>query len=152
MRTFLTVLLMAMAPALSAAPTRDARESLTQLETRTAHLAQSVAELETLLVKVNSVQTQLGELQAALRDHRVLLEQSPAVASRTPRWLRDALIFLLGTAASLLLLFGYQLLRGYDEGELPAEAYTPGMMSTAPPSVQEPAGSTDPSPRSEGTS
>ena len=64
------------------------------------------------------------------------------------RWLRnnELMHVFLGASVALILLWGFRLLRGYDEGELPLEAYTPGMTTEAPPVEEEPKPRSKPAP------
>lgn len=126
-------------PIVDAAEARDLNESVEALQRQAQGLAMVAAELQTLTARINTLSEQVQDFQAGLERHRALIahaREEPGEAGG-PRWLRDILIFILGIAGSLILIFAFQLLRGYDEGDLPAEAYTPGMTASVPPEGDE---------------
>ncbi len=122
----------------SAEPLRDQRESLAALENQAARLAQTSSELQTVTAKINILAEQIDLLQATLTQHRQFLEEIEGVRRRGSGWLTDVWIFLLGIAFAMILYYGVRLFRGYDEGELPAEAHTPGMTTDAPLTDESP--------------
>lgn len=126
-------------PILDAAEARDLNESVEALQRQAQGLAMVASELQTLTVRITTLSEQVQDIQAGLEHHRALIvhaHEEPGEASG-PRWLRDILIFILGIAGALILIFALQLLRGYDESDLPAEAYTPGMTASVPPESDE---------------
>jgi hypothetical protein len=125
----------------SAEEVRNREEALTRLESRMTSLEKSVEELQSLSNAVNSISSQVAQLRQEL-DFYVANYGQPTAMTTTKGeradWLTKVLVFLLGVVVALIVYLGARLFRGYDEGELPAEAYTPGMTTSAPPADDEP--------------
>jgi hypothetical protein len=126
---------------------RDQREALDALQAQADSLSLAVVEIQALAVQVNAIQTDADELRRAIALHRDQLEKFMAATPTPsrPDWLTNALIFLFGVAVASILYFGLRLMQGYDEGELPPEAYTPGMTTAAGPEPTQTASIPEPS-------
>lgn len=131
------------AESLEQARTQD--EAIAVLQRKVDDLATATADLQALALKLNTLANQIDSLRQALAEYRAQIQSGKLRAGRRAEgtdWLTEALVFLMGVTVTLILYFALRLLRGYDEGELPPEAYTPGLTTTAPPTEEESANPT----------
>lgn len=116
---------------------RNQQESLEVLSDQADQLAQQVDSIRVLSANLETLAAQIEELQLAVAEHRKLTEEALATSGNgttSPGWLTEALILVIVAATLLAVFLGIRLLvKDYDRGELPAEAYTPGMTTDAPP-------------------
>jgi hypothetical protein len=118
---------------------RDQRESLDALESEVDELARSASELQVLAAQIGTLNEDVQTLQRALAQHRVRLEKMMAAteSSARPDWASYILIAILTITVAIIIYFGVRLFRGYEEADLPPEAYTPGMSAKVDPEPRD---------------